>query len=259
MTYQDALHKLGNRVSRVIGNNTTLHKCSDGAIAVRLYQTDVVTFWPDGEIKLDSGGCRTVTTKARINEYAPASCHITQRNGQWYLGNVGTNGGPHFYDGLIYHPENNGFNFSLKWNPRCRERTRCSINPTVKNLSPIRLLACKSRCASGARSRHNKEDRWKQTQKRGLNWAKSSPPPVLGAHCKPAVHVPLNYWRAMSAAIGARSRLRMRKKTNAVSSRVGASSAAIAYRTVKRSGLSRKQIAARLRCCCLKNTDRLYM
>jgi hypothetical protein len=117
MTYQDALHKLGNRVSRVIDNNTTLHKCSDGAIAVRLYQTDVVTFWPDGEIKLDSGGYRTVATKERINEYAPAACHITQCNGRWYLGNVGTNGGQHFYDGLIYHPENNGFNFNLKWNP----------------------------------------------------------------------------------------------------------------------------------------------
>lgn len=52
-----------------LGGNTRLHKRGDN-YAVCLYGTDVVTFLPDGRIVLDSGRWRTVTTQARIHEFA---------------------------------------------------------------------------------------------------------------------------------------------------------------------------------------------
>ncbi len=52
--------------------------------AIRFYETDIVTFKPDGSIVLNSGGYRTATTKQRINEFAPMLT-ITQKNGLWYV------------------------------------------------------------------------------------------------------------------------------------------------------------------------------
>lgn len=52
------------------------------AYAVRLHQTDVVTLHPDGSYALDSGGWRSVTTKDRINRYAPGS--VASDKGSWY-------------------------------------------------------------------------------------------------------------------------------------------------------------------------------
>jgi len=48
-----------------IGNNTVLYVDGDLA-AVRLHQTDVVTFYADGRIELNSGGWQTATTRDRI-------------------------------------------------------------------------------------------------------------------------------------------------------------------------------------------------
>src|SRR5689334_18060408 len=39
-----------------------------GDIRLWLYQTAIVTWKPDGSVVLDSGGWKTVTTKARMNE-----------------------------------------------------------------------------------------------------------------------------------------------------------------------------------------------
>jgi hypothetical protein len=55
-----------------IGNNTWLIIDlidKDEVVSVRLHQTDIVTFWPDGSIVLNSGGWETNTTKSRINDF----------------------------------------------------------------------------------------------------------------------------------------------------------------------------------------------
>lgn len=54
-----------------------------GAIAVRYYQTDIVTFYPDGRIELRCGGWQTVTTKQNINAFSPFT--IYQEKGVWYV------------------------------------------------------------------------------------------------------------------------------------------------------------------------------
>ena len=51
---------------RISKNNTTIRD-EDGARIVRLHRTDIVTIRPT-EIELHSGGWRTVTTKARMNQ-----------------------------------------------------------------------------------------------------------------------------------------------------------------------------------------------
>ena len=66
-----------------LGNNTYLYRNVDGSFAVRLHNTDIVTIHADDTYTLNSGGWRTVTTKARMNEFSPA--HLTQERGVWYL------------------------------------------------------------------------------------------------------------------------------------------------------------------------------
>lgn len=53
------------------------------AIAIRYHNTDVVTFTP-GQVRLDSGGWRTMTSKERMSTYSPVN--VSQSNGLWYVG-----------------------------------------------------------------------------------------------------------------------------------------------------------------------------
>lgn len=83
MNWQTALAKLGARGSRKIGNNTYLQRSGEN-IAVRLHSTEILTFKPSGEAVVNTGGWKTVTTKARLNEYLPCQLGIGQTRGQWY-------------------------------------------------------------------------------------------------------------------------------------------------------------------------------
>lgn len=84
MNYTQADNKLQgrNKDSRKLGNNTYLLRHED-CISVRLHNTDIVKYYPDGSIELNTGGWNTLTTKARINEYAPI--RVYQEKGIWYL------------------------------------------------------------------------------------------------------------------------------------------------------------------------------
>jgi hypothetical protein len=83
MTYANACDKLNGRDSRKVGNNTYLERINSETVGVRLHNTHVVTIHADGSYMLNSGGWRTVTTKSRINDYAPA--RVTQRAGEWFV------------------------------------------------------------------------------------------------------------------------------------------------------------------------------
>lgn len=56
--------------SRKVANNTYAIR-RDHDIALRLHDTDVVTFHPDGSITLNTGGWYTMTTKERMNGALP--------------------------------------------------------------------------------------------------------------------------------------------------------------------------------------------
>lgn len=74
-SYEDANAACVNRGvmvnRRKIDNNTYLERRSDGSIAVRLHDTDVVTYYPDGLIELRTDGWDTSTTQDRIDRYSP--------------------------------------------------------------------------------------------------------------------------------------------------------------------------------------------
>jgi hypothetical protein len=70
-----------------VGNNTYLKRRGDN-VAIQLHNTDVVTYTPDNAAILNSGGWRTVTTKARINDYIPG--HLYTEAGVWYVSYHGT-------------------------------------------------------------------------------------------------------------------------------------------------------------------------
>jgi hypothetical protein len=72
-----------NRGQRKIGNNTYAYIEHDGSVAIELHGTKVVTIYPNGLYKLNSGGYQTHTTKKRINQYSPV--RVYQKNFEWFL------------------------------------------------------------------------------------------------------------------------------------------------------------------------------
>jgi hypothetical protein len=76
-----------NRDARKLANNTYAQRRElhgDNVIAIRLHSTDILTFFRDGSVKVDTGGWQTVTTKERLNRYLPDGIGITQDRRVWY-------------------------------------------------------------------------------------------------------------------------------------------------------------------------------
>lgn len=58
---------------------TFLVKLDDGSIAVRYYDTDVITVTPEGLVTVDTGGYHTVTTAHRMENYMPHGYRVYRR------------------------------------------------------------------------------------------------------------------------------------------------------------------------------------
>lgn len=70
--------------------NTWYFKDATEAEHIRLYDTCIIIKYKDrSEVKLDSGGFKTATTKNRINEFLPmffdSDWKLIQKKGIWYL------------------------------------------------------------------------------------------------------------------------------------------------------------------------------
>lgn len=89
------------RDSLRLENNTTAFRRPDG-IAVQLHDTDVVTFRNDGTVVLNSGGWDTLTTRDRMNRYAPGA-RVYRHEGKTRV----AVGGRSFFliDGFRYRPD----------------------------------------------------------------------------------------------------------------------------------------------------------
>lgn len=85
---------------RKIAHNTYLVPGEDYH-AVRFHKTEIVKYWPDGRVELDSGGWRTITTKGRMNSLIPLFWRVYQTNTVWYLG--GNSREYVFEDGITIH------------------------------------------------------------------------------------------------------------------------------------------------------------
>lgn len=90
MDFNTLSEMLGDRINRKVANNTRLYrihpdKYNGEAIAVRLWDTDVVTYHHDGRIILNSAGFQTGTTKRRMNDWTPSSVMLVQEDWNWYV------------------------------------------------------------------------------------------------------------------------------------------------------------------------------
>jgi len=80
--------KRGKRKSiddRPIDNNTRVIRRSHNSIAIKLWDTDIITFYDNGSIQLDTGGWKTVLTKERMNQYLPSTIRVYSEQYIWYI------------------------------------------------------------------------------------------------------------------------------------------------------------------------------
>ena len=67
-----------------IANNTRLYEENGNEYTVYLHGNLIMRITMRGWTYYDGGGYRTVTTKARLNEYGPNG--VSQKNWEWYVG-----------------------------------------------------------------------------------------------------------------------------------------------------------------------------
>lgn len=86
---------------RKVANNTFKYETAQGSTVTRLHLTDIVEHLPEARIKLDTGGWKTATTKARMND-ALSYYQIYSDRGVWYVHMRGTTQpAVPFFDGMI--------------------------------------------------------------------------------------------------------------------------------------------------------------
>lgn len=69
-------------LGKPVANNTRLYRRGPTTIALRLHETDVLTFESDGRITFRTGGWQTFTMKDRLNQQGVIM--IFQEGWEWY-------------------------------------------------------------------------------------------------------------------------------------------------------------------------------
>jgi hypothetical protein len=83
--------------AKLAGNNTLRFETAAGAVCFKLHKTVVVTCHRDGRVTLNSGGWRTVTTKARMNQHA-RPYRVASDRGVWTV--YGEGKSVPYFDGI---------------------------------------------------------------------------------------------------------------------------------------------------------------
>jgi len=83
-----------SKVRRSFKLQSTTAILAGDRVDIQYHDTIILSFWSD-RFMINSGGWRTMSTKARINEFVPRGFNLSQNRSVWYL-----NGLP-FYDGMI--------------------------------------------------------------------------------------------------------------------------------------------------------------
>lgn len=123
-TYDDAARIAATR-KRKIDNNTYLVVHSN-AYALKLHDTEIVQYWPDRSIELYAGGWRTPTTKARMNDYTPAS--IWQGDGLWTCQWMGKS--YPYADHMRLYPDGTVMGYGI--DPNAEKKLRAKVRKYVK-------------------------------------------------------------------------------------------------------------------------------
>lgn len=142
------------KANRPLANNTRLILKANGDVAVRLHNTDVVTYHPDGTATIYTGGWLTVTTKDRINAYAPVGAYSTGGLEHERLDGVkvGDDLGPEVWG--IWGPDAPTSDPRVSWCRKCRKRGRVPVTC----YGPSRWRD-QDECEHGRTERHPNGDR----------------------------------------------------------------------------------------------------
>jgi hypothetical protein len=95
-SYADAVARLDGRDSVKLKGNTSLVRLDADTVAVRFHETFIVKYDSKG-FELNTGGWKTPTTKARMNEFGPVS--VRSVKGVWHADGV------EFFDGMRFKVE----------------------------------------------------------------------------------------------------------------------------------------------------------
>jgi hypothetical protein len=71
--------------SKFVMSNTIEYFTPDGRRVIRYHDTDILTFYPDGSVKLLHDGWDTRTTKDRMNALLGKDFYIFQERKKWYV------------------------------------------------------------------------------------------------------------------------------------------------------------------------------
>lgn len=77
--------KKKNVLRIAFGDNTWLCKYQDKSFKMVYHDTPIIGWFSDGSIRLNTGGFKTRTTKARMNSFLPRGFSVFARNDKWYL------------------------------------------------------------------------------------------------------------------------------------------------------------------------------
>ena len=108
--------------SKLIANNTVKVILRDGTQIIRLHRTNIVTI-KNGVYTLNSGGWQTLTTKDRINTFAPV--RIYQKDFVWYIDDI------QFFDGIKINSNGDVLNKSKA--PQKSEKKRENLKKKITN------------------------------------------------------------------------------------------------------------------------------
>jgi len=80
-SFEQAEAFLDGEFKRKLASNVVVHQVVDGGIAVCLYATDIITYYPDGTFIADNGGFSTPTTSTRCNQFGPKGWRFFHEKG----------------------------------------------------------------------------------------------------------------------------------------------------------------------------------
>jgi len=97
----------GGRKVLVRKLRTVLELGSNDTVVMRLVDTPIIGWRPNGDIQINTNLWRTRTTKRRFNDYLPSEWYVYSRQGIWYIRHGDWDNGTTyvFADNMTLHPD----------------------------------------------------------------------------------------------------------------------------------------------------------
>jgi hypothetical protein len=70
-SFEQAEAFLDGEEEKTLASHVVVYRVGGGGIAICLYETDIITYYPDGTFVADNGGFNTPTTSTRCNQFGP--------------------------------------------------------------------------------------------------------------------------------------------------------------------------------------------